>query len=116
MRAFWLVILLCSQRRTTSGVRGGGVAAIMRYTLRLLTMQQFQRATLVIMALELIRRWDESALGKEPISIGLWVGDNSLPNSMEGLIEEYKKLIEGKPNKIPFSTCRKVDSCLAVRM
>ena len=54
----------------------------MRYTLRLLTMQQFQRATLVIMALELLRRWDENQLGLEPISSGFWVGDNSLPNKI----------------------------------
>lgn len=100
-----LIALTIINRRKLHKERGGGVAAIMRYTLRLLTMQQFQRATLVIMGLELIRRWDDNILGKEPISIGLWVGDNSLPNSMEGLIEEYKKLIEGKPNKIPLSTC-----------
>lgn len=100
-----LIALTIINRRKLHKERGGGVAAIMRYTLRLLTMQQFQRATLVIMALELIRRWDESALGKEPISIGLWVGDNSLPNSMEGLIEEFKKFIKRQPNKIPFSSC-----------
>lgn len=107
-----LIALTIINRRKLHKERGGGVAAIMRYTLRLLTMQQFQRATLVIMALELIRRWDENTLGKEPISIGLWVGDNSLPNSMEGLIEEYKKLIEGKPNKIPFSSCPWCSSAL----
>ena len=100
-----LIALTIINRRKLHKESGGGVAAIMRYTLRLLTMQQFQRATLVIMALELIRRWDENTLGKEHISIGLWVGDNSLPNSMEGLIEEYRDLINGQRNKIPFTTC-----------
>ena len=52
-----LIALIIINRRKEHKERGGGTAAIMRYTLRLLTMQQFQRATLVIMALELIRRW-----------------------------------------------------------
>lgn len=100
-----LIALTIINRRKLYKEKGGGVASIMRYTLRLLTMQQFQRATLVIMALELFRRWDESQLGLEPITIGLWVGDNSLPNSIKGLIEEHKFLNENKRNKIPFSNC-----------
>jgi len=100
-----LIALTIINRRKLYRERGGGVAAIMRYTLRLLTMQQFQRATLVIMALELLRRWDEVQLGIEPITIGLWVGNNSLPNTMEGLIQEFRNLNQGKKNKIPFSNC-----------
>jgi hypothetical protein len=100
-----LIALTIINRRNLYKESGGGVAAIMRYTLRLLTMQQFQRATIVIMALELLRRWDEYELGKEPITIGLWVGDNSLPNSMKGLIEQFKDLKNGKINKIPFTSC-----------
>lgn len=103
-----LIALTIINRRKLFKERGGGVASIMRYTLRLLTMQQFQRATLLIMALELIRRWELFDLGKEPITIGLWVGDNSMPNKMDGkngLINEFKDLIEGKKNRIPFSSC-----------
>jgi len=100
-----LIALTIINRRKIYKEKGGGVAAIMRYTLRLLTMQQFQRATLVIMALELLRRRDENHLGLEPISIGLWVGDNSLPNSMNGLLEELQKLKDGQKNKIPFTNC-----------
>jgi len=100
-----LIALTVINRRKTFKEEGGGVASIMRYTLRLLTMQQFQRATLVIMALELIRRWNVYELGNEPITIGLWVGNNSLPNKTEDLIVEFEKLNNNQPNKIPFSTC-----------
>lgn len=100
-----LIALTIINRRKLYKEKGGGVASIMRYTLRLLTMQQFQRATLVIMALELLRRWDEIDLGKEPITIGLWVGDNSLPNSMDSLLVEFQKLKKGEANKIPFTNC-----------
>jgi hypothetical protein len=100
-----LIAMTVINRRKLFKEKGGGVAAIMRYTLRLLTMQQFQRATLVIMALELLRRWDKKMLGMEPISIGLWVGDNSLPNSMEGLLKEHQALNNGYRNKVPFSSC-----------
>lgn len=62
----------------------GGTTAIMRYTLRLLATQQFQRAMRLILALDTIRRWPGSNLGTEPISIGLYVGDSSLPNSLSG--------------------------------
>ncbi|WP_313263592.1 helicase-related protein [Sphingobacterium sp.] len=100
-----LIALTIINRRKLLLEEGGGVAAIMRYTLRLLTMQQFQRATLLIMALELVRRWNIIDLGSEPITIGLWVGDNSIPNKVENLIEEYRKLNNGSVNKIPFSKC-----------
>ncbi len=109
-----LIALAIINRRKKYGVEGGGTAAIMRYTLRLLTMQQFQRATLVIMALEQFRRWKVYDLGDEPINIGFWVGNDSMPNkltyqhsskSKDSLRFEYEKLIEGKDNKIPFDSC-----------
>ena len=43
---------------------GDGVAVLMRYTLRLLTAQQFQRAAALVCAAEVIRRDDEHALGR----------------------------------------------------
>lgn len=100
-----LIALTIINRRKVHKEQGGGVASIMRYTLRLLTMQQFQRATLVIMALELMRRWGKYELGNEPITIGLWVGNNSLPNKTRDLINELEKLNDNQPNKIPFSNC-----------
>ncbi|NKS38095.1 helicase [Rhodococcus hoagii] len=59
----------------------GGVSAIMRYTLRLLTRQQFERAAGLICALELIRR--REIPGSVEISLGLWVGDKASPNKVE---------------------------------
>ncbi len=101
-----LITLTIINRRKEFKEKGGGTAAIMRYTLRLLTMQQFQRASLVIMALELIRRWGTFALGDEPINIGLWVGKNSIPNSNIDLIYEFEhKLNLNKENRIPFTNC-----------
>jgi hypothetical protein len=101
-----LIALTIINRRRLHEKDGGGTAAIMRYTLRLLTLQQFQRATLLIMALELIRRWGgDYNLGDEPINIGLWVGKNSIPNTNEDLIKEYVKLNDNLENKIPFTDC-----------
>ena len=59
---------------------GSGVTVLMRYTLRLLTIQQFQRATTLICACEHLRL-QEGAWGDEPFSIGLWVGQSATPNS-----------------------------------
>ena len=59
---------------------GAGVTVLMRYTLRLLTLQQFQRAATLLCACELIRRDDPEKWGEEPFRIGLWVGQKSTPN------------------------------------
>ncbi len=60
----------------------GGVTILMRYTLRLLTIQQFQRAAILICACEVLRRRDPERLGQTPFSIGLWVGGGSTPNAI----------------------------------
>jgi hypothetical protein len=57
-----------------------GVTVLMRYTLRLLTLQQFQRAAALMCACELIRQEDADTWGEEPFRIGLWVGERSSPN------------------------------------
>lgn len=59
----------------------GGVTVIMRYTLRLLTLQQFQRATTLVCAMEQLRLEDPVRWGMEPFRIGLWVGGSSTPNT-----------------------------------
>jgi hypothetical protein len=87
-----LIAFLAFYRRLASTENdhdsGAGVAAIMRYTLRLLTTQQFVRASSMILACELIRRQrarSESpcSLGQKPFSIGLWVGKDATPNSYD---------------------------------
>ncbi|MFC5947043.1 DISARM system helicase DrmA [Pseudonocardia lutea] len=57
-----------------------GVAVLMRYTLRLLTAQQFQRAAALVCAAEVVRREDEQTWGATPFRIGLWVGGKVSPN------------------------------------
>lgn len=71
-----------------------GVSVIMRYTLRLLTVQQFERASVLIMACEIIRK--EEAIGGEPISIGLWVGGTLVPNKLKEAESALKKLRGGE--------------------
>ncbi|MFI5981578.1 helicase-related protein [Streptomyces sp. NPDC051555] len=71
-------------RRLRFDAQGGGTAVLSRYTLSLLTTQQFQRTATAICALEYIRSGKDgppaSDLGDEPISIGLWVGQETTPN------------------------------------
>jgi hypothetical protein len=68
-----------------------GVAVLMRYTLRLLTIQQFQRATALICACEQIRRSDEKKWGKTPFRVGLWVGYKTTPNTTDQSAESVKQ-------------------------
>jgi hypothetical protein len=71
-----------------------GVAVLMRYTLRLLTLQQFQRAAALICACESLRREDSAKWGDEPFRIGLWVGQRSTPNwnsESDEIVKEYRK-------------------------
>ncbi len=87
-----LAALVIAHRRLGGpGVLGAGVAVIMRYTLRLLTLDQLARAAGVVCALELMRtdakNVDEQGrrlLGDWPIEIGLWVGSDASPNKLGG--------------------------------
>lgn len=69
------------RRRLIEGARGAGTVAIKRYTLRLLTTQQFSRAAALICAMELMRREDEASFGKGPFRLGLWIGQDQTPNN-----------------------------------
>ena len=64
------------------GRAGAGVSVIMRYTLRLLTLDQLSRAAALVCALEFERAEDPSRYGKWPFEIGLWVGKAATPNRM----------------------------------
>jgi coenzyme F420-reducing hydrogenase delta subunit len=68
-----------------------GVAVLMRYTLRLLTAQQFQRATTLVCAAELARRRDEATWGSEPFRIGLWVGTDVSPKHWDDAEEQLQR-------------------------
>ncbi|MBB4931105.1 hypothetical protein F4561_001925 [Lipingzhangella halophila] len=71
-----------------------GVAVLMRYTLRLLTAQQFQRAAALVCAAEVARREDPGTWGEEPFRIGLWVGGRVSPNWYEDAAEEVAQARE----------------------
>ncbi|MGM0608745.1 MAG: helicase-related protein [Candidatus Muiribacteriota bacterium] len=78
-----------------------GVNVIMRYTLRLLTTQQFQRASRLICAMEEIRK-ENNELGQTPYSIGIWVGSANTPNNNQYAHESFKKLKKEKNAENPF--------------
>tara|TARA_Y100000590_G_C15747939_1_gene1022968 strand:+ start:2294 stop:5758 length:3465 start_codon:yes stop_codon:yes gene_type:complete len=90
------------RRLKGEGVGGLGVSVIMRYTLRLLTLQQFERASTMICALEKIRRDDiQELLGEhkdEPFLLGMWVGYSLTPNHYGRSNDALKDYWKWKPN------------------
>lgn len=84
-------------RRILDPSAGHGTAVLMRYTLRLLTAQQFERASTLICALEQIRKRERDCFGDEPVSIGLWVGQGLSPNNDADAVKSLKEL-QSKPN------------------
>jgi hypothetical protein len=93
-------------RRRLLGRDDAGTTVLMRYTLRLLTTQQFQRAASLICACELIRRKNEETLGATRISIGLWVGQGVTPNKNSEAVAGVNSILRnGKPNPFVILTC-----------
>lgn len=88
-----------------------GLAVIMRYTLRLLTLQQFQRATALLCAMEVIRRADENSWGKEPFSLGLWVGNRVTPGRTEDAHQAIEALRNGDRNRSGIASPAQLTSC-----
>lgn len=70
-----------------------GVAVMMRYTLRLLTSQQFQRATTLMCAAELTRAENPEIWGTTPFRIGLWVGSAVSPKHFD---EAKEQIVQAK--------------------
>jgi hypothetical protein len=113
LAAFTLVL----RRLRNPGIRSAGVTVLMRYTLRLLTLDQLGRAAALMCALELERQRNET-LGRWPFEIGLWVGTAATPNIMgfkgyEGPGKEnsaraktiaYKR-DDKKPAPVPLEEC-----------
>ncbi len=85
-----LIAFIIAWRRLKFPASGGGTTVFMRYTLRLLTVQQYKRATRMICALELIRRRN-TELGNEAVTIGLWVGAQTSPNSFASAMHDVQK-------------------------
>ena len=86
-----------------------GVSVIMRYTYRLLTLQQFQRAATLFCSFEYVRMkslQNKRRFGDQPFLVGLWVGKTTTPNDFA----EAKKIIQQNPrsersNPIQLRSC-----------
>ncbi|RYX87229.1 hypothetical protein EON73_01785 [bacterium] len=78
-----------------------GTSILMRYTLRLLTAQQFQRAAALICACEAIRDEFEEELGTDRITIGLWVGELT-PNKRTDATKIFKRMSQGQEDENAF--------------
>jgi hypothetical protein len=98
------------------GRLAAGVSVVMRYTLRLLTLDQLARAAGLVCALELERAAAPDRYGEWPFEIGLWVGKAATPNIMgvkgDGRsdtarikVRQYKSDPRGKPSPIPLESC-----------
>lgn len=111
LAAFTLVL----RRLRHPGLTSAGLSVLMRYTLRLLTLDQLGRAAALICALELERQKDVEKLGEWPFEIGLWVGMAATPNRMgrKGDTDAHsarRKTIafkndDRKPSPIPMEEC-----------
>lgn len=105
-----LTAFVLAHRRIRASAPGhqadGGVGVLMRYTLRLLTVQQFQRAAALACACEFLRI-DEAVWGDVPFSVGVWVGTSATPNRYsdpggywsDGAKEALQKWREGERPK-----------------
>ncbi|MGA3267419.1 MAG: helicase-related protein, partial [Verrucomicrobiota bacterium] len=86
--AFYMFHERLLMQQGAGGPRRDGTNALMRYTLRMLTTQQFQRAASLICAMEFLRRnAPELNLGNIPgqrFSVGLWIGSDGSPNKIDG--------------------------------
>ena len=98
------------------GLAGAGVSVIMRYTLRLLTLDQLARAAGLVCALELERGKAGGRYGSWPFEIGLWVGKAATPNilgrkgdgrpdSARAKVTAFKKNPDRNPSPIPLENC-----------
>jgi hypothetical protein len=108
--------ILLRRLRNKGAITGAGLSVIMRYTLRLLTLDQLGRAATLICALELERQKQPEKLGEWPIEIGLWVGQTATPNVMgkkgdknqysaRARTNAFKNNSDSKPSPIPLENC-----------
>lgn len=104
---------IARRRLDNPGLQGAGLSVVMRYTLRLLTLDQLQRAAGLVCALEL-ERIKNKRLGTWPIEIGLWVGSGATPNSFgtsknpgkNSAVEWVKEYRQGRGSApVPMQKC-----------
>ena len=112
LAAFTLLL----RRLRHGGLGGAGVSVIMRYTLRLLTLDQLSRASSVICAMELERQANPGKWGTWPFEIGLWVGSGATPNLLGGKgnkkehtalfkLEQFKARSGKAQSPVPLEVC-----------
>ncbi len=112
LAAFTLVL----RRLRHAGPLSAGVTVLMRYTLRLLTLDQYERAATLICALEMERRKAPEMLGPHRFSIGMWVGKAATPNRFGtdkdrdettalNRVKAFRKDPENNPSPIPIDKC-----------
>jgi len=103
------VLLLRRMRGQQRPDAGLGVAVMLRYTLRLLTLDQLSRAATLVCALEVLRREDPARLGTVRFAAGLWVGGSATPNKLEDAktqILDYKNSSSARfPSPFPLTVC-----------
>ena len=87
-----------------AGLETSGADVLMRYTLRLLTAQQFQRAGLLFCAMEHLRKQPGNIerLGKQPFGLGMWVGGAATPNTRSAARSALKSLQRYPDSENPF--------------
>ncbi len=90
--------------------KGLGVAVLLRYTLRLLTLDQLARAATLMCALERIRLdGSDERLGDLRFAIGLWVGRSATANTLDQVAEkitEFKNSTSpNAPSPFPLADC-----------
>jgi len=114
--AAFTMVLRRLKHSDDGGLAGAGVSVIMRYTLRLLTLDQLSRAAGLVCALEMEREKDTSRYGEWRFEIGLWVGKAATPNflgekgdkrqdSARAKVRAFKGNPRGKPSPIPLENC-----------
>ena len=97
------------RRLNKSHYNVNGVTIIMRYTLRLLTLQQFERATALVCACEHMRK--KYGIPGGEISIGLWIGSGMTPNHIIDASETLKKLREDSTAMIQEANPMQITKC-----
>jgi hypothetical protein len=114
--AAFAIVLRRLRHPGEKGLAGAGVSVIMRYTLRLLTLDQLARAAGLVCALELERENNRGRYGEWPFEIGLWVGKAATPNilgskgdgrsdSARSKVRQFKADPKSKPSPIPLENC-----------